>query len=65
MNQYSCYLERGTPIACSIASYKALECFLFSSTPRAPILNNEAWPHGSWVPPKDMFTPPTTVAAQY
>lgn len=29
------------------------------------MLNKLAWPAGPSVPPKDMFTPPITVAAQY
>lgn len=64
MRKYD-YLVGGTPMACSIAAYNALECFLFSATPKAPMLIKTACAAGSLLPPNDMLTPPITVATQY
>lgn len=48
-----------------IHSKIALECFLFSSVPKAPILINVACAAGSSVPPHDILTSPVTEAQQY
>lgn len=63
-NTFILYLSAGTPIDFETNSDIAFECFLFSSTPREPILINEASAAGSVLAPQEILQPPTIVATQ-